>query len=825
MAYHPWRQIFRALLSVTADANESSALTQQLEDTLAKIYPEGLPRLPLLGDLFNIHIQDNNLTSNFDSKMRQDALFALAVDILRSKAATQSLLLLIDDIHKLDGASQELALFIAKNLEDTPILFLLAQRPEEILPELDNLSYYHALALSSLPDDDIDKLIVNRLKDRVSPLAQKLLHLRAQGNPFFVEALIDELRESKRLIKRSDNIWRLSRPVVEMLRQANCLINVDDEWELSPDASWETVDLGIPVALDSLILSRVDRLPDAHRLTLKAAAVLGNSFEAPLLSHLRDLPPSMIAECLAQIAVRGLIRPESSAPQPVYRFRHNIIQETIYNSLSDSQRKMLHRRAGEALEERAPFGVERLAYHFRLSNVNNPAIRSKAMSYLEKAAEKTRREYANEAALHYYNHALALEERWQWLKSKAEILHLTGDRDAEYQTLQKLQHKEDVPDFDITYLWGDYYEATSKSDEAEKHYEAALKIARAQDNTVDALRALIQVGFVMTKRANYEDALVKYQETILFCQMLPPSGQSEEIEKMQAQIFNGAGTAHLRLGHYDQAAMYYQKGLDISRKWGVQWQEARALEGLGNATTYRQQFLEGRKYLKQALLIWKKIGDISRESSTLYNLGINFQEAGEYERALTTFENALSIHQKIKNLYEQINVLNSLGSLYLRFGLLSEALNHLEQGLKIAAESNDSEGRAFLLSTLGMVVKYQREFKRAEEYLREGLDFAKIENNEGQMAVFLSYLGMVSLESGNLRQSINYAQQALDIRGSLEGSMRIANDLKKCSRQSRHCGGGKETLSANNLMRSSCQNSNGNRNINVSVSCRKRLRR
>ena len=81
--------------------SSSAAWTAQqidlLKTSLAKTNPDWLIRLPLLGDLLNLSIPDNETTTTFTPKLRQETLFALVIEIIQSWGQQQPLLLIIED--------------------------------------------------------------------------------------------------------------------------------------------------------------------------------------------------------------------------------------------------------------------------------------------------------------------------------------------------------------------------------------------------------------------------------------------------------------------------------------------------------------------------------------------------------------------------------------------------------------------------------------------------------------------------------------------------------------------------------------------------------
>ena len=77
--------------------------------------------------------------------------------------------------------------------------------------------------------------------------------------------------------------------LVDTLRDAGCLRLVGEVWTLAPEAPLAAADLGIPGTVQGIVLARLDRLPEAAKLTLKVASVIGAIFEYELLAQAHPL--------------------------------------------------------------------------------------------------------------------------------------------------------------------------------------------------------------------------------------------------------------------------------------------------------------------------------------------------------------------------------------------------------------------------------------------------------------------------------------------------------------------------------------------------------
>ena len=270
----------------------------------------------------------------------------------------------------------------------------------------------------------------------VDDLALAFIQRQAQGNPFFTEELVDALREGGHL-QPVGEAWCLSPKLVEALRMANCLVRAGDAWRLAADAPLAALNLGVPGSIHGLVLSRVDRLPEAAKLTLKVASVIGRVFALDLLTaaHPAALDPATVSEQFGLFQARDFARLETPQPRATYIFKHNITQEVVYRTLLETQQRDLHVAVARALEAQQPGAVEQLAHHYQHSDLTEPSVRDRAMHYLDAAARRARHDYANETALAYYDRALALETRCDWLQGKVESLHILGRREEETAAL------------------------------------------------------------------------------------------------------------------------------------------------------------------------------------------------------------------------------------------------------------------------------------------------------------------------------------------------------------------------------------------------------
>jgi class 3 adenylate cyclase len=187
----------------------------------------------------------------------------------------------------------------------------------------------------------------------VDEATAEALATRAEGNPLFLEELARDLLETAQ--RDRGQSWSLS------MRDL------------------------LPSSLGGLILARIDRLPDAPRQTIQAAAAIGRAFSVPVLE--RILKGHDVLADLAVLLRADLIREIGRYPSLTCAFRHGLIQQAALETLTSNRLRELNRRIGQALEEiyasSLDAHVETLAYHYYRSDDH-----AKAVEYLQRAASR-----------------------------------------------------------------------------------------------------------------------------------------------------------------------------------------------------------------------------------------------------------------------------------------------------------------------------------------------------------------------------------------------------------------------------------------------------
>jgi adenylate cyclase len=267
-------------------------------------------------------------------------------------------LIALDDVHWADESSRDLLDFLLERLAGVPLMLVLCYRPGFERVERAELRASHTVVrLEALTPEESIQLARGFLgAEELPDDLERLVAERAEGNPFFIEELLQALME------------------------LGSLAVVDGSVALAK------VDVEIPDTVQGTVLARVDRLNPRARSVLQHASVLGRSFSGELLEAVAgdgDVPDALAALERAQLIV-------TNAPGE-WAFKHALIQEVTYETLLLRQRRDLHRAAAEALEQRAgddPGLLEELAEHYALAESPEQARRY-AMAAGDLAAERS----------------------------------------------------------------------------------------------------------------------------------------------------------------------------------------------------------------------------------------------------------------------------------------------------------------------------------------------------------------------------------------------------------------------------------------------------
>ncbi len=349
LPYATLLDLLRSFFAITADERPTLG-RRRVRSRLRGLHRALEQELPLVLDFLGLPDPKRPLPP-MGAAARRERLFAFVCRLVQMHSAHAPTVLLIDDLHWIDPESDRFLAQLVEAVGWTRTLLLLNFRPD-YCAEWMTTSYYRPLQLSPLTPDASDSLLQELVgADPSTAAVRAVIQESAQGNPFFIEEIVQSLVEQGVLVRERSP------------RHADAPGGADHVRLVRPVA-----EIHLPATVQSLLAARIDRLPEPAKEVLQAAAVIGKRFSGPVLNlalgrvrgpdATADHQPAAamrytdadLASALRTLQRADLIYAESSEAPPAYAFKHPLTHEVAYYSQLQETRARKHEAAARALE-------------------------------------------------------------------------------------------------------------------------------------------------------------------------------------------------------------------------------------------------------------------------------------------------------------------------------------------------------------------------------------------------------------------------------------------------------------------------------------------
>ncbi|MEX0720934.1 MAG: AAA family ATPase [Balneolaceae bacterium] len=359
-------------------------------------------------------------------------LFAKVQGFFSKIVNDKPVVLFLENLQDADQGSRELFHYLMQHLKHLPILFVITLRKEEgeAIPEyLSNLQKHSVeiLELAPFTYEEHINLLHQHADDVVigADSAGHIYHL-AEGNPLYAIELLRHYTEN------DEN-------------------DPSQHQEQTGITSTSLVSEKIPASIHYMVEQKLEQLSPPARHLLNIAAVIGRQVPYELLASIwstgKNGEEVGLFKSLEEV-IRFRLLVEHGLD---YSFRHALVQETIYESISEARRQILHRQVAERLMEFVKdadeMPVEQIARHYL-----GAGEIIKGAGYLKQAGNRAEDAYAHEDALRYYREA---SEALDQIKNEESIA-------LKYELLERI---------------GDVYRACGKLEKTYGAYEEAISLA------------------------------------------------------------------------------------------------------------------------------------------------------------------------------------------------------------------------------------------------------------------------------------------------------------------------------------------------------------
>jgi len=594
----------------------------------------------------------------------KDQVFAGVAKTLHIIAAQTPIILFIEDVHWADSASLALLYYVARAINNSERILLLATfRSEELTADAEGNPHplvetlrlmrredlYKEIGLSNFGQKTVSEIAENMIGGSIQEAFAESLARRSRGNALFV---VESLR---------------------MLAERGGFVQENEQWRLAVDK------LSIPDKVRDIILQRLSVLKHSQRRVLSAASVIGEKFSTELLSTVLGQDSLDVLETLDAIAQStSLVRVDEG----FYRFDHAVSRETLYEELSPPLKKGYHARIAEKLEssELEALPLSDLAFHYARAGNEEKAVKF---------------------ALLAGNDALARWSNAEAIKQFSYVLKSVVDSKQFEERMRALEGL------------GDAFYANNMFNDATRIF---LELANSNVIEVVRLRAFRKAMEAVFQYGDspYLTELVKKAE---------PYAAADRLENARVLMSRGrsigmAGMLLAALNDWEAALQVFEEEYSL---WDVAW----ALIAIGiNHAQFAVTGIAAKHGLAESLrsiALFEDIGDSRWQMEACYVAGIALTNCLLGSEALKILARVIEIDKKM-NMGDYLRLAHA--NVWSAWCL--EALGDFENGLSFGlkalefSEKTDSPvARGMVYSNLTVLYSLLGDMKRSEEFFEK----------------------------------------------------------------------------------------------------------
>jgi class 3 adenylate cyclase/tetratricopeptide (TPR) repeat protein len=648
--YYPFREAITTLLGVSAPALRAS-VPQRWPD-MQILLPGGSVSAP-----------------GAQGQEEQQRLFWAISDFVATVAAERPVALLLDDLHWADASSLKLLHHLTRQTRDDRVFILCTYRDVEVgrqhpleatLRDLTREGLVQRVEVRRLDREGTGALVATTMGEQeVSDEFVELVHLRTEGNPFFVQQVL------RMLVERGD-----------VYREAG-------RWERK-----EIDEIEVPESIRSVVGQRLGRLSEETQAVLREAAVLGQVFRFDDLLAMGERDDDALEAALDEAMRSGLVR-EMGGDQ--YAFDHALTQQSLYGELSLRRKRRLHLAAGEAIErvpERKRTGrVSELAWHFL--HADEP---EKALRYSVQAGDEAAALFAHAEAEWQYRTSIELAEELDEGETLASTVEKLG---MELGLIGRSEEALELLDRALTLRQG--------NPEAEARILAKIGLVHAAQGTaaqgIDRVQAFIDAHPELSTHAQAD--LHSVLSRLLFsggryAQLGPVTDRTIELAeaagdiRILAQAYRIKGVALFQAGASIEDQRYANdRAIELAEATDNLEVLIAALNNRAICEEVDSRYRDALPYFERHRVVSQRLGNPGYIAFGLIRMAEDYFRLGEWDRSRDLAEEAVHLVRGADRSWSTPYPLNGLGILLLNSGEEEEGYRLVREALEMGRQNAD----------------------------------------------------------------------------------------------------------------------------------------
>jgi adenylate cyclase len=665
--YQPILELARDYLGIKSMSPEEAR--RQVTAALARL-PVAADTLSLLLGFLGI-ADPAQPAANLDPAVRKARLIDLMRTIVRSGLQQKPVVLLIEDLHWIDSASEEFIAAMVDAIVGTTTMLLFNFRNDYIAPWMQR-THYRQISVSPLNQAETEALLTSLLgKDASLALIARNIAERAQGNPFFLEELVHSL------VERGD---------FEGDRGAYHLAGGIDA-------------IPLPSTVEALLAARIDHLDEPARQVLQYAAVVGREAPLAILESVTGLPAADLSEALARLRRVELLRELPLTEVGLHAFCHPLIQEVCYRALLRDRRRKIHADVARVIKLQFSDGKEEraslLAYH------------------LEEAGEAVEAAQAYIRAAFWIGTHDASQALRTWKKVHELLVTQPASESADYLRMQACLQI-------LSFGWREGISA----EEAQRWFEEARQLALVSGNLRANAWIHAAYGRSLAVRGSADDYVSLAREALALVAGAGDRSVEAMLWAMLSQALRLAGHLEQALEANIEATSRVHEISEFDRQW-FGFDVERWLAAMrGQILVSLGRFDEAKPYLERVLQTNLNPNDITLHVASVAYVDLAW---GQDDQDLADFhaERAMAMATDSGSPYVRVAALACRGVAHLISQRFEAAVDDLEKALAFArARKAGLEAEARMLADLANAYLLNGNLRRAGRTATEAIEVA-----------------------------------------------------------------------------------------------------
>jgi DNA-binding SARP family transcriptional activator len=672
-----------------------------------------------------------------DAGRERQRLFEACAVFLEAACRQRPTCIALDDVHHAGRGAVALLEFLSRRLQRSRLLILVAYRDDELDPEhplralrrrLERDGIAGSLALAPLSAEAVAAMVTAAADATGETTAT--IYAESDGNPFFVEELIEDRRE------RGTS--------------------------------------GLPPTIAAVLQRRIERIDQRVQTLAQTAAVIGRSFDVEFLAETTGWRETDVLDALETLVARRLVAVTGSFD---YSFRHHLVQAAFYDALTDAQRTRLHRRVAQVMERLHANDnavASKIAFHYERGGEREASAR-----HYMRAAQAALAIYAGEDADGYVRRVLALtslpEREYEALLVRETLHGLRGDRIAQTSDLARAA--------DVAASLGD--DAVCEVLRRQITLASVTSDRERERSLLDDLGARAKHSSSAQWVAAWLEGLARFERSC---------GQLTAAREHVAQLISLAERSGDRNAYFSARLTYAdtfiyegrfeeaRRALDEARALaGEQHDEAaliRTLLSFSRAALAQQDYDLMASFAQEVCERSRALGDREGEALGLHNVANGMVYAFRIKETEETFARALAIYEALQHRLGMAGASTDFGLFRIEIGLIDQGLTLLRHGREIADDIQSSWVSCVARINEAYGLRLRGDARSSLDSAKAALALARSLGSTPMESASLGVLGVAETALGDFDAAIRHLERGVELRRSANPTPRFGDNLR-----------------------------------------------